>query len=224
MQTRAVVIMLVTHALFLQAVSPMKNWNSLLKSNEKFVKNHTFAQQRAPLKNRQSPSVIVLSCADSRVTPELIFNQKLGSLFVVRVAGQVVDDVVVDSIEFAVANFNAHMIVVLGHSDCGAVAGALKHLQESDGVIDKSRGHLNAVLIPIETAIKKANINLQDTEALEKSIQANIKYVMDQLIHRSNTIAEAIRTGQLIVIGAEYSLSTGKVQHLCNIPQDVPNT
>lgn len=219
MQTRAVVVMLVTHALFLQAVSPMKNWNSLLKSNEKFVKNNSFAKQRAPLKKGQNPSIIILSCADSRVTPELIFNQKLGSLFVVRVAGQVVDDVVVDSIEFAVANFNPEMIVVLGHSDCGAVAGALKHLRESNGIIDRSRGHLNAVLIPIETAITKANVNLQDAEAFEKSIQANIHYVMDQLVARSNTIAAAIRTGQLMVIGAEYCLNTGKVQHLYSIKE-----
>src|SRR5699024_7113453 len=159
------------------------------------------AKQRAPLKKGQNPSIIVLSCADSRVTPELIFNQKLGSLFVVRVAGQVVDDVVVDSIEFAVANFNPQIIVVLGHSDCGAVAGAFKHLQESNGVIDTSRGHLNAVLIPIETAIRKAGIDLRGADALEQSIRANIDYVMNQLIARSNTIAAAIHMGQLIVIG-----------------------
>jgi len=198
--------------------SEMK-WNSLLKSHEKFVKNHTFAKQRKPLKNGQNPSVIVLSCSDSRVPPELIFNQKLGSLFVVRVAGEVVDDVVVDSIEFAVANFDAQLIVVLGHSDCGAVAGALKHLQKSGGMIDKPRRHLNAVLIPIERAITEAGIDVHGPKALEKSIQANIRYVVNQLMYRSDTIADAVNSGQLIMIGAEYILSTGRVNQLFSIPK-----
>ncbi len=196
----------------------MTEWNSLLKSNQKFVKNRTYARQRRSLKDQQNPPVIVLSCSDSRVPPELIFNQSLGALFVVRVAGQVVDDVVIDSIEFAVNNFDSRLIVVLGHSDCGAVAGALKRLQKTGGVTDTPQGHLNAVLIPIEKAITQAGIDIHSDTALSKSIQANINYVADQLMDRSRTISEALNIGQLIMVGAEYFLDTGKVQHLFNMP------
>lgn len=220
---RLIEIILFMQTVSVYTISPITEWDSLLKSNQQFVKNHTFAKQRAPLKNQQNPSIIVLSCADSRVAPELIFNQKLGSLFVVRVAGQVVDDVVIDSIEFAVGNFDVRLIVVLGHSDCGAVAGALKHLQKNSGVIDTPRGYLNAVLIPIEKAITEAGIDVHGANALEKSIQANVTYVANQLKSRSKTISDVLNTGQLILIGAEYSLGTGGVNQLFSIPHGVIN-
>jgi len=207
-------IVLCIQTAFVGVTSPMSEWNSLLKANKKFIKNNSFAKQRGLLKNGQNPSVIVLSCSDSRVPPELIFNQKLGSLFVVRIAGEVVDDVVIDSIEFAVRTFDIQLIVVLGHSDCGAVAGALKHLQNNDGRVDRSRKHLNAVLIPIEKAIIEAGIDLHGVHALEQSIQANVKYVADQLLSRSKTISDACKTGQIILVGAEYLLNTGRVNQL----------
>jgi carbonic anhydrase len=214
--TRTLGSLILMQTIFIYTVSPMMEWNSLLKSNKKFVKSHAFVKQRAPLKNKQNPPVIVLSCADSRVTPELIFNQKLGSLFVVRVAGQVVDDVVIDSIEYAVGTFDSHVLVVLGHSNCGAVAGALEHLQKNAGALDKPRGHLNAVLIPIEKAITEAGINIHGADALEKSIHANVKYMTHQLVQRSKPIAKAVKDGDLIIVGAEYSLSTGRVKQLFN--------
>lgn len=207
------------HTAFVCAGSSMAEWNSLLQSNKKFVKNNTFAKQRAPLKNAQNPSVVVLSCADSRVTPEFIFNQKLGSLFVVRVAGPVVDDVVIDSIEFAVATFDVELIVVLGHSNCGAVTGALEHLQKRDGALDKPRGHLNAVLIPIEKAITEAGITLHGAHALTESIHANVQYVANQLTQRSKPLAAAVSSGRVAIVGAEYVLDTGKVHELFSMPQ-----
>jgi len=204
---------------FLYSAAPMTEWDSLLKSNKKFVKNHTFAKQRAQLKNEQNPPVIVLSCSDSRVPPELIFDKKLGSLFVVRVAGEVVDDVVIDSIEYAVNHFDVRTIVVLGHSGCGAVDGALKHLRKNGGVKDKPRGHLGAVLIPIETAILEAGIDINGTKALEESIQTQVKYAANQLISRSQAISDALRDGRLIITGAEYFLNAGKVDQLFVFPQ-----
>ena len=207
---------------FIYSTAPMTEWNSLLQSNEKFVKNHTFAKQRARLKNEQNPPVIVLSCSDSRVVPELVFDKKLGSLFVVRVAGQVVDDVVIDSIEYAVNHYDAHVIVVLGHSGCGAVTGALKQVKKNGGVTDKPRGHLGAVLIPIERAIVEAGINVHGANALEESIQAHVKYAANQLISRSQAISEAVADGQLIIVGAEYFLNTGKVDQLFVIQQPQP--
>lgn len=210
----SVIIILSVQTALMCCNAAMIEWNSLLKSNKKFVKNHTFKKQRALLKNEQNPAVIVLSCSDSRVPPELIFDKKLGSLFVVRVAGEVVDDVVIDTIEYAINHFDAHVIIVLGHSGCGAVAGALKHLQKNGGVTDKPRGHLGAVLIPIEKAIVEDGINVHAANALEESIQAHVKYAANQLISHSHAICSALADGELIIVGAQYFLNTGKVDQL----------
>jgi len=207
-------ITLCIQTVFTCITSPMNEWNSLLEANKKFIKNNSLVKQRRVLKNGQNPSVIILSCSDSRVPPELIFNQKLGSLFVVRIAGGVVDDVVTDSIEFAVRTFDVRLIVVLGHSDCGAVAGALKHLQKNGGIVDKSRKHLNAVLIPIEKAIIEEGIDVHGVHALEQSIQSNVKYVANQLLSRSKTISDVCKAGHVILVGAEYLLNTGQVKQL----------
>jgi len=198
----------------MDSTAPIKRWNALLKSNEKFVKNRTYAKERTRLKNQQNPPVIVLCCSDSRVAPELIFNEKLGSLFVVRVAGGVVDDLIIDSIEFAVATFDVEVIVVLGHSECAAVAGALGHLQKNGGVTDKPRGHFGAVLIPIETAIVKAGIDIHGTQALKESIHVQVRSTANQLVAESDTIANALGGGKLIIVGAEYFLHTGKVDQI----------
>jgi len=203
----------------MDSTAPIKTWNSLLKSNEKFAKDHTFAKQRAQLKDKQNPPVIVLCCSDSRVSPELIFNEKLGSLFVVRIAGGVVDDLVIDSIEFAVANFDVEVIVVLGHSDCAAVAGALGHLQKNGGVTDKPRGHFGAVLIPIEKAIIEAGINIHGPQALQDSIQVQVRSTANQLIAESETITNALGNGKLIIVGAQYFLHTGNVDQLFVMPK-----
>lgn len=210
----ALAITLYMQTELIYSITPVAEWDSLLQSNKNFVKNPVFAKQRTGLKNAQNPPVIVLSCSDSRVPPELVFDKKLGSLFVVRVAGHVVDNVVIDSIEFAVKNFDAHVIVVLGHSGCGAVVGALQHLQKNGGKRDHPHGHLGAVLIPIETAIVEAGINVCGAKALEESIQAHVKYAAHQLISRSGVISNALHKGQLIIVGAEYFLSTGKVDQL----------
>lgn len=208
------IIMLCMQTGVLYSTNGMKEWDFLLQSNEKFVKNKPFVKRRASLKNEQNPPVIVLSCSDSRVPPELIFDKKLGSLFVVRVAGHVVDDVVIDSIEYAVNHFDAHVIVVLGHTNCGAVDGALKHLKKNGGVTDKPRGHLGAVLIPIETAIMEAGINIHGDTAFQESIQAQVKYAANQLVSRSQAISDALNSGQLSIVGAQYFLNSGKVDQL----------
>jgi carbonic anhydrase len=145
-------------------------WHSLQIGNREFVRSPKYARQRKPLIKGQNPHIIVLSCSDSRAPPELLFSQGLGKLFVLRVAGQVVDDVVLDSIEFAVTHFDVSLIVVLGHTDCGAVKGALDRLKRNHGMIDTQQGHFNAVLIPIEKAILAAGIDLYAPNALQLSI------------------------------------------------------
>jgi len=188
-------------------------WHLLEEGNNSFVKNPQFAKQGAKLAAAQNPRCVVVTCSDSRVPPELVFQQGLGELFVARVAGPVADDVVIDSTEYAVGHFDVNTIVVLGHSNCGAVIGALKHLKQNGGQLDPiAPGHLNAVLIPIEKAILAAGIDIYAPNALELSIRANISYVANQLLTQSTKISAALKSGKITIIGAECDLKTGKVQ------------
>lgn len=187
-------------------------WKELLKGNDEFVNNHKFAQQRSKLKS-QNPSTVVLGCIDSRAPPELVFNQGLGKLFVARSGGQVLDDVLIDSIEFCVRHFsNVKTVIVLGHTRCGAVEGALARLRKNGGVVDPDLpGHLLAVLIPIEKAIVAAGINIYAPDALKLSIRANIAYIANQLLSESATIKKAVTKGKVRLIGAELNVLTGRV-------------
>lgn len=198
----------------LPSSSPTAAWHALQKGNEKFVTNIIMKRQRARIPDVQDPRYIVLSCADSRVTPEYIFNQPLGSFFVIRVAGNVVDKLVIDSIEFAVRSFNPSIILVLGHSQCGAVTGALDHLKKHNGAIGKPYDLYGTVLIPIEKTIVQSTIDIHAPDALTLSIRANVRYSADQLVAQSSIISSGIKNGSLCIIGAKYTLNTGKVTEL----------
>jgi carbonic anhydrase len=155
------------------------------------------------------------------VPPEIIFGEtKLGELFVARIAGNTVDTIVVDSIEFAVTTWDVNTVVVLGHTSCGAVEGALARLRQNNGKVDYVHGdHLLAVLIPIEKAIVKAGIDIYAPDALKLATRANIANSAKLLIKRSPRIAKALKDDQIIIVGAEYSLKSGRVKELFTIDQ-----
>ncbi len=186
----------------------------LQKLNRKFIKNPKYIKQRKKTANGQNPAFVVLSCADSRTPPELIFNQGLGSIFCPRVAGNTAGDQVVDSIAFAVDTWNVTTVVVMGHENCGAVSGALDRLRLNGGVIDPENGVLNAVLIPIEKAIVDAGIDIYGPNALEESTRANVAYAARQLMEKSAIISNAVQNGQIIIVGSVYSLKTGKAKEI----------
>ncbi len=191
------------------------HWQALKRGNKKFVRNPRFARQRAGLVDGQNPPFLVLNCSDSRVPPELIFDQTLGRLFVGRVAGNVADNVVIDSFEYAATHFDVTTIVVMGHSKCGAVIGALDHLRRNHGKIDPPNpNHHNAVLIPIERAIVAAGIDIYAPNALELSIKANVSYVAKQMLKKSKLISALVAKGKIKIIGSEYYLASGKVHQL----------
>lgn len=210
---------LLLHTTTLLFPTPTAAWQSLKTENIKFVKNKKLSKQRVQFVDVQKPTYIVLGCSDSRVPPELIFNQTFGSFFVVRTAGHVVDNLVIDSIEYAVSHFSPSVIVVLGHTNCGAVTGALKHLKNNNGVVDVPCNHLCAVLIPIEQTILQAKINRDEPNALALAIQANVRSAADKLMANSSIIKNAVNNNTLIVVGAEYSLQTGEVTELFIIKQ-----
>lgn len=197
-----------------QGYAPIDDWHYLQKANRRFIKNPKYIRQREETANDQNPAFVVLSCSDSRTPPELIFNQGLGRIFCPRVAGNTAGDQVIDSIAFAVATWDVTTVVVMGHESCGAVIGALDRLRENGGVVDPENGIFNAVLIPIERAIVEAGINIYGPNALEEATIANVAYAARQLIQKSTVIANAIQSGQIIIVGSVYSLRTGKAREI----------
>ncbi len=189
-------------------------WHSLQRSNRNFIRSRKYNRQRRATANDQNPAYVVLSCADSRTPPEIIFNRGLGKIFCPRVAGNTAGDQVIDSIEFAVKTWDVTTVVVMGHENCGAVVGALERLRLNNGVVDPENGILNAVLIPIEKAIVAAGIDIYGPNALEESIRANVVYAANQLITKSPVIANAIQTGQIVIVGSVYNLRSGRAEEL----------
>ncbi|MCX7925013.1 MAG: hypothetical protein N2554_04280, partial [Fimbriimonadales bacterium] len=157
----------------------------------------------------QKPFAIVLSCADSYVPPELIFNQGLGQLFVVRVAGNIVNEENLASIEYAVEHLKAPLIVVLGHSHCGAVKAAVagKHL---DGYLP----HLIASIEPVVRHLHSTHPHLKGDALVERVIQENVRHVLQTIYQRSKIVRKYYDMGKLEFAGGVYHLREGKVEWL----------
>ena len=160
------------------------------------------AKRRAELTKSQHPFAIVLGCADSRVPPEIAFDQGLGDLFVVREAGNVIDDHSLGSIEYAVDHLAVRLIVVLGHQRCGAVKAA----KDTIAANGKAPGHIQSLVTAIEPAVEAT---LKDD--LEVTVKANVKNVVQALRSSPPVLKAKIDAGELKVIGAYYSLDTGTI-------------
>jgi carbonic anhydrase len=168
--------------------------------------------RRTELPKDQNPFAIILGCSDARVPAEIVFNQGLGDLFVIRVAGNIVAPSQVGSVEFAAAGYDASLVVVLGHSQCGAILAtleALKHPNENPSpnlrsIVDRVRPSIEALL---RTELR------HDTDALvETAVRANVSASVNHLRHGSQLLEQLIERKGLAIVGAEYSLDTGVVE------------
>lgn len=160
--------------------------------------------RREEVAEGQSPFATVVACADSRVAPELVFDQGLGDLFVVRVAGNVVDSAALGSIEYAAEHLHVPLIVVLGHERCGAVEAALRG--------GKAPGHIGALVEAIRPAIVASR--REPGDALDNAVRAQIRSVVEQLERSTPVLSHLIGAGKLTVTGARYDLDTGAVEFL----------
>jgi carbonic anhydrase len=191
-------------------VNPAKNpLERLIQGNHRFVTSTTVCHEdwtakRSALLKNQKPFAVIVACSDSRVPPEIIFDQSLGDLFVVRVAGNVVDDFAVGSIEYGVNILGANLVLVIGHSNCGAVDAALKGM--------KFDNHIQEVLNAIQPAIVATKDESGDL--LEKTIKANVKIVSEKLRGSKPLLAKLMENGTLRISGAYYDLESGKVEFL----------
>ncbi len=196
-----------------------KVWSDLVDGNKRFVSGKTRAYSvvhlRAKLASGQQPNVIVLSCSDSRVAPELVFDQSLGDIFVVRTAGNVADPVALGSIEYAVDHIHSPLLVVMGHQKCGAVAAACSG--------DKMpSANLQAIVDKIDPAMIQAKTYAKSDELIESTVKENVHQSAKDLLANSAIIRDAVKSGKLTVVEAEYELGSGEVIRL-NAPASGKN-
>ena len=167
--------------------------------------------RRAELAEGQKPFAVILGCADSRVPPEVIFDQGLGELFVVRIAGNTaVDPFVVGSIEYAVEHLGSVLVMVLGHQSCGAVKGAIAVTNEG-AEEPGSIGDFIAPIVPVVKEVSAQEPDLSEDQLVDRSVKANVTAAVDELKSGDTLLAEAAETGKLKIVGAEYELHSGEV-------------
>jgi carbonic anhydrase len=181
----------------------------LQEGNERFVRGELVRpnqgiDRRLEVLKGQTPFAAILGCSDSRVPLKIIFDQGFGDLFVVRVAGNVADDIVSASIEYAAEHLHVPLVVVLGHQNCGAVQAAVKG--------GSAHGHIPALLEALGPAIEQGRAQ-GGNDLVEQAIRANVRLTVDT-IRDSSLIAPMVREGRTEVVGAYYSLETGKVEFL----------
>jgi carbonic anhydrase len=167
--------------------------------------------RRAELVQGQEPFAIVLGCSDSRVPAEIVFDQGLGDLFVIRVAGNIVAPSQIGSVEFAAARFSTRLVVVLGHSSCGAVVATLEELQGTPQSQSRNlRSIVNRVRPAVESVLESFKAGGSEN-LLDLAVRANIRAAANQLRHGSALLEQLVDDEGLLIVGAEYSLETGIV-------------
>lgn len=197
-------------------LTPRLAWKILLDGNQRFMNNirinRNLLQQVNETSVDQFPFAIILSCIDSRTSAELIFDQGLGDIFSVRIAGNVLNDDILGSMEFACQVAGSKLVVVLGHSNCGAVKGACAHVE---------MGHLTALLEKIQPSVDRMKDQHGETLSKERFVEAvaidNVLHSMREIEERSSILRHLLREGKIGLVGAHHSLETGEVRVLKEI-------
>jgi len=167
--------------------------------------------RRATLVGGQTPRAIILGCSDSRVPAEIVFGQGLGDLFVIRVAGNVVAPSLVGSVEFAAEAFGTRLVVVLGHSDCGAMKATLDALERPDETHSRNLRSIVDRIRPSFRSLMSIELRRDREALLREAGRANVRASVDHLRHGSEILERLIAEDGLVIVGAEYSLATGLV-------------
>lgn len=205
-----------------EPVPPLEALRRLVEGNRRFMSGMRSAMdsplERGELVAGQRPFAIVLGCSDSRAPAEFVFDQGLGDLFVIRVAGNVVAPSGVGSAEFAAATFGTRLVVVMGHSSCGAVKATLDVLRgQSEVASDNLRDIVDRIRPSAQTVLELGQDRAPEQQ-LRDAIRANVRLAVDRLRHGSRILEDLVRDGQLAIVGAVYDLGTGCVDYF-----DVPD-
>ncbi len=193
-----------------EALERLRAGNQRFVAGRRFDESVSDLDRRADLVAAQEPFAIILGCSDSRVPAELVFDQGLGDLFVIRVAGNVIAPSQIGSVEFAVETFGTRVAVVLGHSNCGAVEATLAELR---GETHHESGNLRSIIDRVRPAVDPllGRDDIDPATLLDEAVRANVRLSTEQLRHGSSVIEGKVSSGHLLIVGAEYSLETGVV-------------
>ena len=193
------------------AITPVMALDLLKEGNKRFISNlklnRNLLQQANETSDGQHPFAVILSCIDSRTSAELIFDQGLGDVFSVRIAGNIVNEDILGSMEFGCKVAGSKIIVVLGHTKCGAIKGACDHVE---------MGNLTALLSKITPAVENEiqtleNRNANNSVFVENVAAINVKQTVNAIMERSPILSEMIKSGQMGIIGGMHDISTGEV-------------
>jgi len=191
--------------------TPEEIWQDLMAGNKRFAEGKLAARDviaaRAKTAPVQHPYVMVLCCADSRLSPELVFDQSIGDLFVVRTAGNVADPIALGSLEYAVEHLGSRMLVVLGHEKCGAVSASLSGEA-------MPTANLTALVKKIKPGIEKLKGLVQGETLMSLAVEANVHHSSTNVIEESPIIRHSVASGQLTVAKAVYDIATGQVRRI----------
>lgn len=201
----------------------------LLDGNRRFVEE-VRSRDTLPARGRrlelsssqnQEPIAVILGCSDSRVPVEIVFDQGLGDLFVIRVAGNIVAPSQIGSVEFAAEQFGTRLVVVLGHSNCGAIDATLRQLQRPKEYQSKNLRSIVDLVRPSVENLLATDLKYDLPKLLHEAVRANIRASATQLRHGSEIIENLIQNDGLMIVGAEYSLDTGEVDFFDGIAEAV---
>lgn len=198
--------------------TPDEALKKLLDGNKRFINNisshpNRCEETRKNLESYQKPYAVILSCSDSRVPVEIFFDVGFGEIFVVRTAGHTLSQEVMGSIEYAVQELGVQLVMILGHSNCGAVKSAVKTYEDEDL---RSVGNVQSILDHIYPAVKKtcACCSKDSENFIDQVVKENIKYQVSELIKKDRYIAALLKFNQIKVVGAYYDIATSKIELL----------
>ncbi len=200
----------------LKALERLKEGNRRFASGVLSLDVLASQMRRKDVVDKQSPLAVILGCSDARVPVEMIFDQGLGDLFVIRVAGNVVASSQIGSVEFAAERFGTRLVVVLGHSRCGAVQATLDELQRSR---ESQSQYLRSIVDRIRPAVQSLlDAELDPGGLMQHAVRANVRASASRLRHGSAVLEHLIESDGLLVVGAEYSLESGLVDFFDGVP------
>jgi carbonic anhydrase len=202
-----------------EALARLQEGNKRFLSNVRSLETLVSQSRLGGLNASQEPHAIILGCADSRVPAELVFDQGFGDLFVIRVAGNIVAPSQIGSIEFAASRFGTRLVLVLGHTQCGAVDATIEQLRGNGSAQSKNQRSIVDRILPSVEPLMGTNV-AQDPEALmHAAVRANVRASANHLRHGSPLLENLIAEDGLLVVGAEYSLETGHVDFFDHVPE-----
>ncbi len=198
---------------YLENLTPSQGYQLLVEGNKRFVDNlsvnHDHLEMINETREGQYPFAVILSCMDSRTSTELIFDQGLGDLFSIRIAGNIVNNDILASLEYAVKYVGSKVLVVLGHTECGAIKSA------KAGVAD---GHITDLLKRIQPSISKALLKDESDHIFSDNVAyANVENSLEEILTRSTIVKEMFAKGQIGLVGGVYDIETGKVDFFKNL-------